>query len=121
MMIGMQEIIADAAGIVMSVIGIVMTGINIVMSERDIVQGNGRERGDTALGVAVQPEASVRAGAEAEAAATAVVVMWMLSGHPVACQTDQRLLLTKATGTSGLHVHDFLMMCVFADVSCLTL
>lgn len=124
MMIGMQEIIADAAGIVMSVIGIVMTGINIVMSERDIVVGNGRERGDTAHDAAVQPEALVGAAAEAEAEAVAetaaeveaeaVVVMWMSSGHPVACQTDQRLLLMKATGTLGLHEHDLSKMCVFS-------
>ena len=110
MMIGMQEIIADAAGIVMSVICIAMIGINIVMSERDIVVGNERERGDTAHGVAVQPEALVGAVAAAEV----VVVMWMLSGHPVACQTDQRLLLMKATGTLGLHEHDLLMMSVFS-------
>lgn len=122
MMIGMQEIIADAAGIVMSVIGIAMTGINIVMSERDIVVANGRERGYTAHGVAVQPEALVGAAAKAvavaETAAAAeaevVVVMWMSSGHPEACQTDQRLLLMKATGTGGLHEHDLLMMSVFS-------
>jgi hypothetical protein len=124
MMIGMQEIIADAAGIVMSVIGIAMTGINIVMSERDIVVANGRERGYTAHGVAVQPEALVGATAEAVAVAVAktaaaaeaevVVVMWMSSGHPEACQTDQRLLLMKATGTGGLHEHDLLMMSVFS-------
>jgi len=120
MMIGMQEIIADAAGIVMSVIGIAMTGINIVMSERDIVVANGRERGYTSHGVAVQPEALVGAAAKAVAVAVAaaeaevVVVMWMSSGHPEACQTDQRLLLMKATGTGGLHEHDLLMMSVFS-------
>ena len=112
----MQEIIADAAGIVMSVIGIAMTGINIVMSERDIVVGNGRERGDTAHGVVVQPEALVGAVAVAAAAAVAEaeVVVGMSSGHPVACQTDQRLLLMKVTGTLGLHEHDLLMTCVFS-------
>jgi len=114
----MQEIIADAAGIVMSVIGIAMTGINIVMSERDIVVANGRERGYTSHGVAVQPEALVGAAAKAVAVAVAVavaetaaaaeaevvVVMWMSSGHPEACQTDQRLLLMKATVQGGQSV-----------------
>lgn len=118
MMIGMQEIIADEAGIVMSVIGIAMTGINIVMSERDIVVGKGRERGDTAHGVVVQPEALVGAAAVAvavaAAAAVAEAVVGMSSGHPVACQTDQRLLLMKVTGTLGLHEHELLMTCVFS-------